>query len=817
MVATLIKGQYQVIKELPGGGFGKIYLAEDTHRPSRRRCILKQLKPVTHDPQVYEIVQQRFREEASTLEILGEGSDQIPALYGYFEDAGLFYLAQEWIEGETLAQRMQTAGPVEEETARRILSQTLPVLAFIHSQNKIHRDLKPDNIILRQRDSQPVLIDFGAVKQVMGTQLNSQGQTTTSVVIGTPGYMPAEQAAGHPIFSSDLYSLSLTMIFLLTGKLPTDLDSDPRTGELIWRQYAPDISTELADVLEQAIRYHPKDRFATANEMLAALLPRASSPVEPTLKGPFSPVDPTRLQVPPTTRQSKERRPLNVSKFLLGGLVGLGVLGAVGVGGFFVFRPQIAYTQGVSNLERGKFRPAIAKLNQAIEQKSGYKTAYLKRGEAHIEVGDYQAAVEDFETVLKQDPDSAKAYLGQGLARTQIGQYEDAIKDFNQAIRKDAEKAEAFVVRGNVRFVTGQYSEAISDFTQALALDANDKTQAQAHGGLYAAQLVQGKYKEAEESIAKAIDLAPNLIEAYSERGLFFRDIIGNKKAAYEDWTKALQLEPVHAVDYLALGNVRSKLGDKQGALNEYGRALQINPNFAPVYLAQGNLFNEQGEKQKAIDTITKALEINPNAADAYLYRGNIRLHQGDRTDVQGALADIDKALTINPKHFSALNTRCTIRTNLKNYEGALLDCNKALGINPNLSNLYNQRASVRKASGDLQGAIQDYSEAIELRERYGQEAQSGTNYANRADARFAVGDRKGALEDMNKAVKLAPNAINYNVRGQLRLTLSDLEGAKADLQKAADLFLKDDRTQSYNQVIALLKKLELTSPSKKG
>lgn len=77
-----------------------------------------------------------------------------------------------------------------------ILQQTLPVLDYVHNQGIIHRDLKPDNIIWRQRDGKPVLIDFGAVKEVMGTQINSQGQTTTSIVIGTPGYMPAEQAAG---------------------------------------------------------------------------------------------------------------------------------------------------------------------------------------------------------------------------------------------------------------------------------------------------------------------------------------------------------------------------------------------------------------------------------------------------------------------------------------------------------------------------------------------------------------------------------------------------------------------------------------------
>jgi serine/threonine-protein kinase len=147
----------------------------------------------------------------------------------------------------------------------------LPVLSYVHNRRIVHRDIKPENIILRDLDRLPILIDFGAVKEAMATVVNSSSTSAFSAAIGTPGYMPSEQAAGRPLYSSDLYSLGLTAIFLLTGKSPQDLETDPRTGEIIWQQHASNLDSGFISVLDRAIRFHPRDRFASAKEMLAAL------------------------------------------------------------------------------------------------------------------------------------------------------------------------------------------------------------------------------------------------------------------------------------------------------------------------------------------------------------------------------------------------------------------------------------------------------------------------------------------------------------------------------------------------------------------
>ncbi len=294
-LVSLLRDRYRIISLLGSGGFGRTFVAEDTDTPSQRRCVIKQLKPIANNPQIYQIVQERFQREAAILEELGEDKEQIPRLYAYFTVAGQFYLVQQWIDGETLTQKVQQQGLMGETTVKNILISLLPVLDYVHSMGIIHRDIKPDNIILRRQDGLPVLIDFGAVKETMGTVVTSQGTPTSSIVIGTPGYMPSEQAAGKPIRSSDLYSLGLTAIYALTGKLPQEFPIDQDTGDILWHSTAVNLSPELVTVLDKTTSWHPRERYSTANAMLNALQSGAA-PIPPTIPSP-PPPQPIQQQI----------------------------------------------------------------------------------------------------------------------------------------------------------------------------------------------------------------------------------------------------------------------------------------------------------------------------------------------------------------------------------------------------------------------------------------------------------------------------------------------------------------------------------------
>ncbi|HEY9676241.1 MAG TPA: protein kinase, partial [Waterburya sp.] len=347
MTPTLLNNRYRILQTLGAGGFGNTFLAEDTHMPSGRRCVIKQLKPLTHEPQTYEIVKERFKREGAVLEELGDGNNQIPRLFAYFSEAGQFYLVQEYIEGDTLTKKVEQGGPLSESEVKKILMSLLSVLDYVHSRRMIHRDIKPDNIIIRQRDGLPVLIDFGAVKEAMNTQVATPGAPAQSMVIGTPGFMPAEQAGGRPTYASDLYGLGLTAVFLLTGKTPQDLRTDDRTGEFLWRQYAPNINPNLAMVIDRAIRFNARDRFATAKDMLNALqsgdavsematvavapgkLPHTPNPQTAPINYP-SPQQPVPVGNSPVI-QGNRRNPLMIGALVAGGLIVGGMALAVGL------------------------------------------------------------------------------------------------------------------------------------------------------------------------------------------------------------------------------------------------------------------------------------------------------------------------------------------------------------------------------------------------------------------------------------------------------------------------------------------------------
>jgi serine/threonine protein kinase len=299
MTPTLLNNRYRVLRVLGDGGFGETFLAEDTQMPSGRRCVIKQLKPIADNPQVYQLVQERFQREAAILEELGEGSYQIPALYAYFVENGQFYLVQEYIEGQTLTQLIQQ-GALSETTVKEILINILPVLDYVHAKGMVHRDIKPDNILIRSSDRKPVLIDFGAVKETMGTTVTVSGNPAQSIVIGTPGFMPMEQSVGRPVFSSDIYSLGLTAIYLLVGKLPQELATNPSTGEIVWRNFAWSVSPSFAAVIDRAIQPIARDRYSNAREILTALQ---------ALQNPVAPTIPVQQSIPTVPSPTPQPQP----------------------------------------------------------------------------------------------------------------------------------------------------------------------------------------------------------------------------------------------------------------------------------------------------------------------------------------------------------------------------------------------------------------------------------------------------------------------------------------------------------------------------
>ncbi len=331
MLGQKLSGRYQILEYLAKGAFGVTFVAEDMQRPGNPKCVVKQFEPMATDPYTLREARRLFDQEAEMLEKLGN-HNQIPCLLAHIEENQEFYLVQEFIEGHDLSAELLPGKKLSEAYVIKLLQDILQVLAFVHKNNAIHRDIKPSNIRRRKSDGKIVLIDFGAVKQISTQLVNSQGQTSVTVAIGTHGYMPCEQSDRNPQFNSDIYAVGMIGIQALTGILPFNLHKDSQTGEIIWRNQAQ-VSQELADILDKMVRYHFRDRYQSATDALLALttLPHNNTKAQnPTTVIPNSP------PVSPTT---PSLRPATSKKFLIPSAIAATVV-ATSIGIWYFLHPS---------------------------------------------------------------------------------------------------------------------------------------------------------------------------------------------------------------------------------------------------------------------------------------------------------------------------------------------------------------------------------------------------------------------------------------------------------------------------------------------
>lgn len=278
-----VQQRYRAIELIGEGGFSRTFLAVDE---TESAYVLKQLWTKNLTTEDSKQATALFQQEARRLEELGH-HPQIPTLLAHFEENHYLYLVQEFIDGMNLAKVVEEEGTFSEAQIWQLLDDLLPVLKFIHDHQIIHRDIKPDNIIRRTslptvsplnqagthtrrfgevEKSQLVLVDFGAAKLI--TETNSLKAGTR---LGSPEYVAPEQARGKAVFASDLYSLGVSCINLLTGIPPFDLFDVVNHG-WAWRDYlTQDVSDRLAHILDKLLQNALTRRFQSVDQVMQAI------------------------------------------------------------------------------------------------------------------------------------------------------------------------------------------------------------------------------------------------------------------------------------------------------------------------------------------------------------------------------------------------------------------------------------------------------------------------------------------------------------------------------------------------------------------
>ena len=344
LAAGTAVGPYRILEQVGRGGMATVYKAH--HAALARNVAIKVLPSHLADDDIF---RERFRAEAVTIAKLRHPN--ILAVYDYGNESGLFYIVTEFVDGGTLADQLGKPLPID--YAVRMLSPVAGALDYAHARDVVHRDVKPSNVLVA-RDGTVIVSDFGLARMLEGSLPRL---TQTGALVGTPEYMAPEQAGGESAGpAADRYALAVVAYEMLVGAVPYSADTPLATllAHLhrplpLPRERNPQLSTAIEEVLLRGLAKDPKDRYATAADLVRAIEAAARHPSPPSAAAPrvvaaavpvpepiAAPVvgsTPAGDEVPETAPTTSRRQ------LLVGGIVVVGLLVAAAVTQYVFYPP----------------------------------------------------------------------------------------------------------------------------------------------------------------------------------------------------------------------------------------------------------------------------------------------------------------------------------------------------------------------------------------------------------------------------------------------------------------------------------------------
>ncbi|RCJ17780.1 protein kinase [Nostoc minutum NIES-26] len=676
MLGNTLVGRYQIISHLGGGGFGETFVASDTHLPGVPQCVVKKLKPQASDPVTLETARRLFDTEAQVLYRLGT-HDRIPQLLAYFEENAEFYLVQEFIEGYDLSKELVPGKTFSQIQVILLLQEILEILEFVHQQKVIHRDINPRNLLRRQEDGKLFLIDFGAVKQITTQVITPEGQTKSTVAIGTPGYIPGEQAHGTPKYSSDIYALGIIAIQALTGLSPEQLEKDAETNEIIWQNHTT-ISPEFARFLDKMVCYDFRERYLSATAALQALK-ELTQPASGTIA--LSPSLPVK-----NYQGSKHKKGLLIKL-----LLAIFLIGASGVASIFVVNSINAKNatelskQGNTLFELQRYQDALTAYQKAVDVRPDYAQGWNGQAKTLSALKRYKEALSAYDKAIQIQPEYVEAWSGRGFALQSLQRYPEAIASFDKALKLHNDYPEVWNAKGEVYSSLKQYDNAIKSYDKAIEFKPDY------YDSWYRKGLALHNIKQYEEAIAaydKALGIKPDFEQAWYNRGNALVNL-NRYEDAFVAYDKAVQYEPQYYLGWLSRGNVLVTLRRYPEAIESFNQVIKYNPNNYQAWYNRGWALHQTQRYEEAVQSYSKASAIEPKDYQVWYNMGN---SQFNLQKYEAAIASYNKAVRYQPDSYETWYSRGNAFLNLKRYKDAIASYDKALKYKPDYQQAINAR-----------------------------------------------------------------------------------------------------------------------------
>jgi serine/threonine protein kinase/Tfp pilus assembly protein PilF len=761
-------GRYQIIEELGVGGMGKVYKATD--KEIKGKVALKLIKPeVASDKKTIE----RFRNELKTARDIAHKN--VCRMYDLNKEEGNYYITMEYVSGEDLKKLIRKMGQLSPGQAILIAKQVCEGLSEAHRLGVVHRDLKPQNIMLDEEGNARIM-DFGIARS-----LKAKGITASGVMIGTPEYMSPEQVEGRETDQrSDLYSLGVILYEMVTGRVPFEGDT-PFTVGLKHKSETPKdprefnahLPADLSRVILKCLEKDKEKRYQSAGELRSEL-----TNIE---KG-----------IPTTERVAPKRKPLTSR--------------------------EITVTFGLKKL----FIPALVVIALAIAGAVIWQLLPQKKTVLAPKI-ENSIAVISFEN---QTGDKAYDYLQKAIPNLLITSLEETgdlyvvtwerMRDLLKQIgKKDAETVDpdlGFELcrrEGVEAIVLGSFIKAENIFaTDVKVLDVETKKilKSASSRGEGVDSILQTQIDELSKEISEGIGVARQKIEpakvqiaevtttSMDAYNYFLRGRDDYEKFYYDSsrkfLEKAVELDPTFAVAYLHLASAYDALGNTKASKEAYEKA----KTFSAKATDKESLYIEANYASAIERDPEKKFRILKQMAEKYpkekIVHYDLGLYYENRNMLDQAIEEYQEALKLDPNFGFVLNEIAYVHVQKGDFEKAIEYFKKYASISPGDANPIDSMAELYLRMGRIDEAIAKYKEALEITPDFYMPAWSiGYIHALKEDY-------SEATRWFDKYIDSAPSpgtkAQGLVWRGFYHYLLGSFDRSLSDLSLASDLAEKE-------------------------